>query len=453
MKIVVGACVVAVLCGAFALVAGCGSDGSSSETTVRPDDAGQDTTPPAATGTLSVLVVAPNLLPNSPRKDIPVAGAVVGLDKPGGEHVESTADASGKVTFTGIDWSSGTASVVGYKEGLSAYGVSDVGPASFKSIPNGPNEGAADVVLYLFPATSQLPVALTVTFQNKAASGNGVVDGATTGGGSNETKSGFGRISILPGAPYSLVTREYSLGTAASAREIASTTVRWAQFDEPAATGPAAGVSIDLAAGGVALTPTTTHGRVTIPGGETGPLAGSRLTASATSLESNLGALVGSLTTSTLTADKSSYDIAFETNTFAGQTTISNFVLTRPDQSLSQITLLGALAEGQTIDRFLTPVPITTSTQSLADPVDLTGAAADTVTRFIVLDAFNGTLLIVDAPPSTKALHLPKLPAAAKAVVKKGASSAAVYSLADNDVATFIYLRAAGSRPLSVTVP
>jgi hypothetical protein len=203
----------------------------------------------------------------------------------------------------------------------------------------------------------------------------------------------------------------------------------------------------------VALSPTTIHGHVTIPGGETGPLAGSRLTASASSVESNFGAIVGSLTTSTLTADKSGFDIAFETNTLAGQSPTSTFTLTRADQSVSQITLIGTLAEGQTLDRFLFPLPITISTQSLADPVDLTGAAADTVTRFVVVDALGGTPLIVDAPPNTKALHLPKLPAAAKASVKKDASSAVIESLADSDVPTFLYLRAAVSAPFAVTVP
>jgi hypothetical protein len=48
--------------------------------------------------------------------DVPLAGAVVALDKPGGERVEKTTGADGWVEFDGIDWSLGTAATTVYKE-------------------------------------------------------------------------------------------------------------------------------------------------------------------------------------------------------------------------------------------------------------------------------------------------------------------------------------------------
>ena len=65
-----------------------------------------------AGGESVTFIVVESLLgePTAP----PVEGAMVAFDAPGGERVEQSSGADGKVTFTGVDWSKGKAAVSAY---------------------------------------------------------------------------------------------------------------------------------------------------------------------------------------------------------------------------------------------------------------------------------------------------------------------------------------------------
>jgi hypothetical protein len=76
------------------------------------DDGGEDEH--VGTGSLTVTVMG---LTYWTQELEPIAGADVALDLPGGGRTEDVTASDGTVTFEGIDWSAGTASVTAYKEG------------------------------------------------------------------------------------------------------------------------------------------------------------------------------------------------------------------------------------------------------------------------------------------------------------------------------------------------
>lgn len=443
----IGALLVATL---GTLVSACG-EGDSGATAVSPE-AGA-----VGTGTLRVLVVDPPRL--GPFKNRPpVANALVVIAKPGGAQEEATTGADGKVTFTGIDWASGTASVVAYADGRALSGVSDVSPATFKSLYDGMIPQVTDADVVLAPLLRQpLPsTKLDISITNKAGAGNNVFISATTarvtslGNAIFESTGSQGTLGVAPDLPFTLVVSESSFTPLApNLREFDGASVRWARFDQPAPTTP---LSLDIGTGGTTLTPATAKVRVVIPGGAQGPLGAGQFGGRVTSVESELIMILGNTVVKKLSADKAAFDLTFSSVVLAGQTPASVYVLFVEGGIESVRLLTRAPQDGETLDNFLLPIDAP-ATQSLADPIPLAGADPAAVSRLAGTDLAGEPLFLIDAPPGTKTMHLPKLPAVAQALLKSGPGKARLLSLRDVDPTTTFYLRYAVSRPFPLVAP
>ncbi|HUT78715.1 MAG TPA: hypothetical protein VM285_13555, partial [Polyangia bacterium] len=102
---------------AVALLAGCGDD----------DKAKDDGGPDGGDGeSLSFVVMEWSLDEDT---WVPLEGATVAFDAPGGERTEAVSGADGTVTFEGIDWSLGTAAATAHAEGYVLASVVDVEPS------------------------------------------------------------------------------------------------------------------------------------------------------------------------------------------------------------------------------------------------------------------------------------------------------------------------------------
>jgi len=69
---------------------------------------------PVGTLAVEVSILAPYPLVGT----TPAASAVVALDPPGGDRIEPTTDADGRIVFEGIDWSAGRAAVTAHMPGM-----------------------------------------------------------------------------------------------------------------------------------------------------------------------------------------------------------------------------------------------------------------------------------------------------------------------------------------------
>jgi hypothetical protein len=424
----------------------CGSSSSSGgETTPPPgDDGGTDA--PAPTGKMTVLVIAPPLDGTFPDP-IPVAGgASVIVDLPGGEHRELTAGADGRLTIEGIDWSKGTASLAAHGLSKAPYALTDVGPESFAKIPNSGIGAPADAVLYLFPYNKDsFPITATFSVLNKTIGANDVIVGATTGQQIGETSKTDVQLHLRDGKPFTVVTRQCTF--AKNGRALTITGSKWASFEQAAAANNAQ-ISLDLGAG-TPLTPTTINAHITIPGGNAGPLGGASQPILFASTIESVGLLVGLVGNVAPNADGSAFDVALETVTVAGYSPQTFFGVAAADGSFSDISIEGFPTEGQTLGAELKLPPTTPSgTISLAAPVAIAGGDDVSVVRLVVSNLAQDYQLVVDAPPGTKSLHIPKLPAAAKPT---GADiSGQIYLLSNNDSAKRFYRNLAASGQFTV---
>jgi hypothetical protein len=427
------------------LASGCGSSGSGATTSKGDAGAGD-----AGSGTVSVLVLDQEGFGANPYSI--VAGATVAIDKPGGTHEEATSDANGMVTFSGIDWSLGNAAFLVTKDGTAAYGVSDVNPGNFKSIPIvGAYAGQpADVYLFSQNPSSKGPVTLTTTFQNKAAATNYVYVGATTGN-STDVNTPSADLAIGNTSPYSLITHEFT-ANATAARQLNLSTVRWTRFDEPQPTGTTAAVTLDLAAGGTKLTQATASVHVVIPGGQTGPLAGCTFYSDVTSTDSFLTGFFGENVQSTLGADQASFTTLVESVSVPGQNLITVYEcgVGSAYAPSSYVDVPGPPVSGASIENLILPISVKSASISLSQPIDVSTADPTTLTRLYVPDASGNTLVFVDAPPGTAMMHLPTLPASLKTSLQT-AGKAGLSSYFSGDATLSYYSRGATSAPFAVT--
>jgi hypothetical protein len=99
------------------------------------------------TGSLRVLVLGTPLWTDVAEWP-PINGAAVALDLPGGGRTEATTDSTGRVEFTGLDWTAGTADVTAWDEGYglaSIVGLDGTDAEVTLVLPN-PNDPRADMV-------------------------------------------------------------------------------------------------------------------------------------------------------------------------------------------------------------------------------------------------------------------------------------------------------------------
>lgn len=112
---------VTVIC--LATLVACGDDGDSGSTTETSIDTAGDVTSETETtagDTENDTVPTPEgrasfqFVDDSPELN-PVGGVIVWWTPPGGTRIETTADDEGRITFEGLDWSKGSAEILGVK--------------------------------------------------------------------------------------------------------------------------------------------------------------------------------------------------------------------------------------------------------------------------------------------------------------------------------------------------
>jgi hypothetical protein len=185
-------------------------------------------------------------------------GALVVLDAPGGERVEMTTDASGEVTFTGLDWSLGTADVTAYRDGYALYSRTDV------------TEGE-EVTLFLFELEPPELVTVSGTAAGMVDEGHFLAVSEVMFGGRYHQQIGADWSLLVPsGAAYTLVALEFSMGDeTVSTRGISQQFHRWLVSEQDAVTADA---TVDLDFSTSTVTPSTASGSFDLPSREDSPL-------------------------------------------------------------------------------------------------------------------------------------------------------------------------------------
>lgn len=152
------------LCACLGLAAGCGGDDDSCGPGI---DAAIDTGPDAAVLEDVTFVVV--TYTGAAMGYEPIATSMVTFDAPGGERMEATTGADGRVTFEGIDWSLGSGAVSAFRMEHSMRSIVNLDAAHFAQLDR--IDGA--VVLLLHPHA--LPAIETVVVSGTVV---GLVDPA-----------------------------------------------------------------------------------------------------------------------------------------------------------------------------------------------------------------------------------------------------------------------------------
>jgi hypothetical protein len=183
------------LFGAATLCSACGDDGGGDGDAGTGTDTDTDTDADGgANGTLEVLVLSHSW----DADPAPAEGALVTLDKPGGERVELTAGADGTVAFDGIDWSLGEAAATASMDGhgmASRVGITEA-------------DGAITLRIRVEPLET---VTLSGTVTNMADEGNNLVVNTLVCGGAGYQGPGPGyEVEVPAGVPFVLDGSEYT---------------------------------------------------------------------------------------------------------------------------------------------------------------------------------------------------------------------------------------------------
>lgn len=207
-------------------------------------------------GTLSIEVVLVEGRPAGyPRtwevdtsSEKPGAGATVAVDLPNGQRVEKTADASGKVELSDVDWSSGTAAVTAYVKGHQLTTLFGIRQA------DGPQ------TLYLLGPKPPQTAKVTVTPKNAAAGVNWFGAFASSQGWSCEGAVGAKALDVEQGKPFTVLGL-HGTWPSAMTRELLVQNMAWAKVDQPGVTQPTS-IDVDFAS---KLTPTQIKGTILLP--------------------------------------------------------------------------------------------------------------------------------------------------------------------------------------------
>ena len=390
---------------------------------------------------LRVLVIAPP--PDFPTFP-PAPNAQLSVDLPGGEHRDVTVGIDGRATIEGIDWSLGSASIVAYGlPGRSVHGVMDLTATTAAMLPKPKGlQTAADVVLYPQLLTPSASITVSGTVSSPSASMNLTLISGTRCSSVSEAGGGAYSMSCDPGKPITLIARDEQITVDGSTVKVAPN--RWFRQDAPAPAGAVLEADIDFAT----ATPLTPHKgtvHVKTSAALTKALPGTGSIVGVTSKESSFVTFLGAFSSRSATA--TGFDFDMEWNDIAGETPYTLSVLFGSDGSVSRTLVPGAPAADQTYDDFLAP-PSMTGTLALEAPLTVHGDGGAAIIRVLVTTPTYS--LVLDAPPGTKILHPPTLPADAKA---KGPLMGSVFFLDKIDPDAFRFLKFARSKSVPATLP
>ncbi len=217
------------------------------DTTV--DDDAADADADVTTGSLTVTVVAA-AWPSDDRP--PLAGAAVCLDAPGGGRAEQTTGADGRVTFNGLHWAAGTATVSAWHAGhalASRVGITEAdGDVQLQlGVPAYPPADFVEVsgrALHMADTSHDLTVSASIPHDKHAGTGPAW------------------SIDVQPGRAFTVIGVEsHVLEPLPSGRGMDQVIDRWTLLDHPMVTTPTT-ADLDFDA---PLTPTPTTIRGSFP--------------------------------------------------------------------------------------------------------------------------------------------------------------------------------------------
>jgi hypothetical protein len=355
----------------------------------------------------------------------PLSGAQVALDAPGGQRIEQFTGSDGSTTFSGVDWSLGSAAVTVYHPGYALKTEEGLGPTASLSIAvyergpdpfgpeitiSGPITGAASPTDYAYVTasaplgTSYVGVATDYSFQ------------------------------VSEGTPFSLIAVDVSQGDASVMPRYYSggTFLQWRRYDEPAESADAT-IGIDFEAG-VALTPTTqVVGSIVPPNDDAGAFAASSPSLRVTTRESALNLYLGGPTQLDVSGDGGSFVYAASYVAFPGSHPLTIATLTTTDGQSSSQVLPGYPQQGQTIDGFLLPQHLgIVSAFDAAIPIEAAPAGASRTRVYLVDASTTEVLWVVGVPSTATHVFFPPLPSGVAQSVVIPAGTLSAYATTSN---------------------
>lgn len=204
-----------------ACLGGCAAESSSApDSSTPPPDMQADEGGGPATGALAVKVLQidgaylPSLACYQAADDMgwfgdlktlqPAAGATIVADLPGGQRVEATAGADGRVTFDGVLWSAGTAALTAYREGHRVHTIAGI------------SEADGEQTLYLHRAKPPAVITVSGMARNLPPGAASMGVGGSTYGNSYEGSAPAYQLAVQRDEPFTLVAFAANVFTSVS---------------------------------------------------------------------------------------------------------------------------------------------------------------------------------------------------------------------------------------------
>ena len=211
-------------------VLGCGSNGEAAhDAGVQHDVVGED----AAFASLTVKVVHGL---GDPSTWPVVAGATAALDAPGGARVEKQTGDDGRATFTGLDFTLGTAAVTAHAPGFPLASVVGI------------KEQQEDVVVWLWTTNAPAStVHVSGTAANMASTSHYLLVESTNQTAISQLIGPAWGLDVAPGVPFTIMALEFGAGgQTVSRRGVSQTFYAWLVADHDAVTADTT-IDLDLA--------------------------------------------------------------------------------------------------------------------------------------------------------------------------------------------------------------
>lgn len=386
---------------------------------------------------------------------LPLRGATVVLDKPGGGRVEGTTAADGSVTFADVDWALGSAALTVFEHdhtmvsvvGLDQARVSARGALQPRAVD--PAAAPRDYTFFLSRlGTGADRATLSGALLNKQAAGHFVTLSASIDGSSFQSTGATFSMDVAKQRPFSVIGLEWAPTTPStvSARGIEQQFFRWVRWEQPALADDSV-ATLDLAAG-ESLVPVRTKGRIMIPKGRTSPLGVQ--TKGYVTVATEAATQLGGTLRSDVIADGNGFDYQLEHVVVPGAAAFTGYVIARDDGALSYLERTGYPNDGEIVDGFLLPPTAPAHAQPLFEAMTFDNVTDQAAPRLVVRDGFGIVRWIVDGQPGTSTLQAPALGTAAMRQLGN-ADRARLAVVADYDASSGSYGRSAASRELSVT--
>jgi hypothetical protein len=385
-------------------------------------------------GTLTVRVITEFCPPDEYG---PLAGAAVALDAPGGGMTEAATDADGRVTFSTLDWSAGTAAVTAHAAGFMVASRVDITESEGEVVLVCNVEGGAT------PA-DWLVVSGDATGMLDASHGLGVT--TTVGHWVWDGTGPSWRLPVPPETPFTLVAQEQHPDGAA-ARSID----QWTMLEVPALDA-ATTLMLDFA---TTLTPIPVVNSVTVPSRADSPLRSS-VTAYwwATSIDSGLGLTNGQEETTVRSTDGNTWNLEGEYVVVPGvEQPVTLYMLWdgRARGVRAYVVVDGYPMDGPQDFRFLDvprmiSPPDAVERHPLHDPIEWESFDAEAGIGLIIYRAGVQVWTILAHPPTTATtLTVPRLPSTTSEATLLGTRNirAQLFACADTDAVSRICRRAA----------